>query len=315
MSDPGSVTLQSTRLAKYLVTVPCFICGEDNACDAELCHQCQAPMALAHQARRSGVSPQLVATLGSADAGKTVFLGMLTDILSRSRGPLQLLARGAISVSLQQATMTALSRCRFPEKTPSEPDRWNWVHCQIRHQDRPDPVELLMPDVSGEAILHEIDHPHTFPVIRAFLQRCQGALVLIDARRLAEGENDQDYFALKTLAYLVELAGQEDPHGWVDRPIAVVITKADLCPNCFEDPSGFARQHAPALWQFSQQRLNRCRFFAAGVAGACAYRLERGMRIQIPLRIEPRGIVEPFAWVVEQLPKQGRRKKRWWKKR
>ena len=53
----------------------------------------------------------MIATLGSADAGKTVYLGMLTDMLSRENAPLQLLARGAFSVSLQQATMAALSRC------------------------------------------------------------------------------------------------------------------------------------------------------------------------------------------------------------
>jgi hypothetical protein len=48
--------------------------------------------------------------------------------------------------------------------------------------------------------------------------------------------------------------------------------------------------------------LRRFRFFAAGVAGAVAMQNGLGGRMAVPLRIEPRGIVEPFSWLVEQLP-------------
>ena len=70
---------------------------------------------------------------------------------------LQLLARGAFSVSLQQMTMSALANCEFPGKTPNEPDRWNWIHCQVRLSKKRNPAELIMPDLSGEAILEEVD--------------------------------------------------------------------------------------------------------------------------------------------------------------
>ena len=300
MSGKGVLPMDSYRLAQYSVQVPCFICEGGNSFDAEVCRHCQAPMALAHQAKMRKTPPQLVATIGSADAGKTVYLGMLTDMLSRASDDLQLLARGAFSVSLQQLTMSSLSNCEFPDKTPNEPDRWNWIHCQVRSSRKRHPTELIMPDLSGEAILEEIDHPHSYPVIRAFLSKCAGVLILVDAVRLMEGEKDQDFFAMKMLSYLCEM--DDDPKkGWPSRPISLIFTKADQCETCFDDPAEFARKHAPGIWQHCEQRFANTKFFASGVAGACAYQMELGGLTQVPLRVEPRGIIEPFRWIVHQI--------------
>ena len=168
-------------------------------------------------------------------------------------------------------TMSALANCEFPDKTPNEPDRWNWIHCQVRLSKKRNPTELIMPDLSGEAILEEVDHPHTYPVIRAFLTKCAGVLILVDAVRLMEGEKDQDFFAMKMLTYLCEL--DDDPKkGWPSRPISIIFTKADRCETCFDDASEFARKHAPGLWQHCNQRFARTCFFAAGVAGAAPFR-------------------------------------------
>jgi hypothetical protein len=298
MSRPGVMPMESYRLAQYAVQVPCYICEGGNNFDAELCRHCQAPMALSHQAHTQNIKPQMIATLGSADAGKTVYLGMLTDILSRQNDDLQLLARGAFSVSLQQMTVSALADCEFPTKTPNEPDRWNWVHCQVKSRQWRSPVELIMPDLPGEAIFEEVDHPHTYPVIHAFLSKCSGVLILVDAMRLEQGEKDQDFFAMKLLSYLCEM-DTNPKSGWGNRAIGLIFTKADQCSSCFRDPADFARKHAPGLWQHCYERIKRHRFFASGVAGACAYKWELGGRKQIPLRIEPRGVVDPFAWLVD----------------
>jgi hypothetical protein len=292
--------MDSYRLAQYSVQVPCFICDGGNSFDAEVCRHCQAPMALAHQSNLRKTPPQLVAAIGSADAGKTVYLGMLTDMLSRGCDDLQLLARGAFSVSLQQLTMSALANCEFPEKTPNEPDRWNWIHCQVRSARKRHPTELIIPDPSGEAILEEVDHPHTYPVIRAFLEKCAGVMILVDAVRLTEGEKDQDFFAMKMLSYLSELC--DDPKtGWPSRPISLIFTKADQCESCFDEPAQFASKHSPGLWQHCQQRFTRSKFFAAGVAGACGFQRDLGGQRQVPLRVEPRGIIEPFEWLVDMI--------------
>ena len=150
MNRTGSLELDSYRLAAYTVPCPCYVCGGGNNFDSELCRHCYAPMALAHQAASQRICPRMVAAIGPSGAGKTVYLGMLTDMLSRQTEPMQLLARGAFSIALQQTTMAALSRCEFPNKTPNEPDRWNWVHCQVLRKHKR-PAELIMPDLAGES--------------------------------------------------------------------------------------------------------------------------------------------------------------------
>ena len=77
----------------------------------------------------------MVAVLGPSGSGKTVYLGMLMDMLSRQPQRLEIVARGASSIGLQQTTVSALARCEFPAKTGREPECWNWMHCEIhRHE-------------------------------------------------------------------------------------------------------------------------------------------------------------------------------------
>jgi hypothetical protein len=295
------VPLESARLVEYAVPVPCYICGGENTFDAEFCRNCFAPMALAHQASSQKVCPRMVATVGASGVGKTVYLGMLMDMLSRQPQRLQLLARGAFSITLQQTTLAALARCEFPQKTPNEPDRWNWVHCQIRQPNKRHPTELIMPDMAGEAILQEVEHPHTFRVITSFLKKCTGAMILIDAPKLRVGGRNQEFFNMKLISYLGELDGSPK-RGWCKKPVALIFTKADQCEDCLIDPVRYAQEHAAGLWQQVQERFGNYRFFAAGVAGACVYRqsLDDG-RVQVPLRVEPHGVVEPFEWLLSNL--------------
>ncbi len=297
--------LESYRLAQYAVPIPCYICGADNTYDAEFCTHCQAPMALAHQANSQKIRPHMMAAVGTSAVGKTVYLGMLIDMLSRQSKGSQLLARGAFSITLQQTGRAALARCEFPDKTPSEPDRWNWVHCQIHRQiprqRRRHPMELIMPDMAGDAVLDEIDHPHTYRLIRAFLTKCSGAMVFVDAVELQRGDRDQDYFAMKLLSYLAELDGVT-ASGWCKRPVALIFTKTDQCDECRFDPAAFAKAHASGLWQQCRERFRSHRFFATAVAGACVSCESRlDGRRYLPPRIEPHGIVEPFEWLLGQI--------------
>jgi hypothetical protein len=297
--------LESYRLAQYAVPIPCYICETDNTFDAEFCSHCSAPMALAHQANSQKTHPRMIAVVGASGAGKTVYLGMLMDMLSREPKRMQLLARGAFSITLQQTTLSALARCEFPAKTPNEPDRWNWVHCQIRRPKQRRPMEMIMPDMAGEAVLEEVDHPHTFRVVSSFLKKCTAAMILIDAMRLKEGTLDQDYVTMKLLSYLNELSN--DPKcGWSKRPVALVFSKADQCEECQSDPAGYAKAHAAGLWQYCRERFDCHKFFAAGVAGTCVSResMTEG-HVRVPLRIEPHGIVEPFEWLLDELHLKG----------
>jgi Double-GTPase 2 len=299
MRANGMLEMDSYRLMAYTVPCPCYICGGGNNFDAEMCRHCHAPMALAHQASAQKLHPKMIAAIGPSGAGKTVLLGMLTDMLSRQEDDMQLLARGAFSMKLQQHTMAALARCEFPAKTPNEPDRWHWVHCQVLQQGQK-PTELIMPDLAGEALLEEVEHPNTYPVIRSFLQKCAGLMVLVDAPRVEGGDSDEDFHIMKLISYLTELSN--DPKGsWRTRPVAMIYSKADQCEQCFDDPAAFARRHTPGLVQQCRERLDRHQFFAAGVAGACGFRNDPHGPIHVPLRIEPRGVVEPFQWLLSEL--------------
>lgn len=292
--------LDSYRLADYAVPVPCYVCHEGNSFDAERCRHCAAPMALAHQAHAQKIRPRMMAVLGTSGVGKTVYLGMLLDMLSRRPERMQVLSRGAFSITLQQAVIGSLARGQFPAKTPGEPERWNWVHCQLRTANK-NQIELIVPDMAGEAMLEEVDHPHTHVGIRRFLQQCSGAIVLADAAEMDDGSPEQDYFAMKLLSYLNELPEDGNPE-WSERPLAIVLSKADQCENCFEDAADFADKRAPGLWRHCAERFPRHRFFASGVAGACAtVDVRGGGQIVVPLRIEPRGIVEPFEGLVRQV--------------
>lgn len=310
MTKGAIMPLESSRLAQYVTPIACYVCAAENTYDAESCTHCGAPMALAHQANAVGLRPWMAACLGASGAGKTVYLGMLMDMLSRRPDTLQLLARGAFSISLQQQTISALARCEFPHKTPNEPERWNWVHCQIHRQAQARPLELIVPDMAGEALLEEVDHPHTYRVVRAFLNKCAAAMVLVDATNFIDGTSDQDFFTMKLLSYLGELS-DGNSRGWSRRPLAVVFTKADQVEECLEDAEGYARSHAAGLWQQCRERFGCLRFFAAGVAGACAWLESRSEgRIHVPLRIEPRGVVEPFLWLLDYIEPPGKKGKR-----
>ena len=301
MTVKADIPLDSYRLANYAIQVPCYVCDEGNSFESEHCRYCLAPMALAHQANSQDVRPLMVAAIGASGVGKTVYLGMLMDMMSRRSGRMQMLARGAFSITLQQTTMAALSRCEFPEKTSNDPDAWNWVHGQIRSPESKGPTEVIMPDMAGEAVLEEIDHPHSYRVVRSLLEKCAGVMILVDAQQLEKGNDEQDFFTMKLLSYLCELNTNGNT-GWQQRPISIIFSKADMCSNVIDDPEQFARDRASGLWQHCTERFSKHAFFAAGVAGACAQREQAGGGMaHVPLRIEPRGITEPFEWLIRNI--------------
>ena len=88
----------------------------------------------------------------------------------------------------------------------------------------------------------------------------------------------------------------------IDIPVAIVFTKTDLCEEWIRDPEAFAKANLAALYGQCRTRLERFAFYFSGVAGATGRLIDRmGKDMLVPLRIEPRGVVEPFAWMVKQL--------------
>lgn len=305
MSPLAQIPLETYLLAEQAVPIACLVCDAENCCSAERCRRCHAPMALAHQTHLLKQKPHLIAVLGPSGVGKTAYLGMLMDILTRQIGLLRSTARGPMSISLQQATTTALATGWFPEKTARQPEHWHWVHCQFNCRRRRRPVELVIPDLSGDALAEETERSGRYPAIRALLAKCSGLIVLADAQRLQAGDHSQDYVTLKLLSLLSELhdeqQGNRRSRAAERRPLALVLTKADTCDGCIGAAREFAEAHADALWSDCQARFPRHDVFACSVAGATAYRDSYGRRQHVPLRIEPHGIVEPFGWLMTEL--------------
>jgi hypothetical protein len=300
MTTWGVQTMQSFELVGGAREKPCFICQHGNRPGDEFCRHCHAPLALTVQAEQQKSPPCLVAAAGAPGVGKTVYLGMLTDILSRQHGALQILARGALSVTLQQQTMSALARCKFPPPTPADPEHWNWVHCEVLNTARKTSRPYLLPDFPGEVFLEEVEHRQQVPVLHAFLSKCAAAMIFVGVDALERGQQEQDFLAMKSVSYLIE-QNSHRRKGWPARPLALVFTKADQSEACFDDPQEYARINTPGLYRQCREQLGRYRFFATSVIGACAPLQVLDRILSIPLRIEPRGVEAPFAWIVEQL--------------
>lgn len=262
-------------------------------------------MSLAHNLHSVKKRPHMVAIIGASGAGKTVYLGLLMDLLTRHVGLMRSTARGPMSISLQQTTTTALATGWFPEKTAANPEQWHWVHCQFNCRRRRRPLELVIPDLSGDALATETERANRYPAIRSLLGKCAAVMVLADAERLQAGDQTQDFLTLKLLSLIGELR-DDRAQGWrrrgqERRPLALVLTKSDKCEGLDENPREFAESHATALWADCRSRFPRHDVFACSVTGATAYRDNYGKRQHVPLRVEPHGIIEPFGWLMTEL--------------
>jgi len=281
----------------------CLICDSENPPEAILCGACSAPLALIHESVAQQRDPCIVSIVGESNVGKTVYLGMLLDMLARRAGDFEAVPKGAYSVNLQQNVVAHLAGRSFPPKTPMEPDQWYWSYYQIRPKHKSDTfVDLVMPDMAGEALSVEVDTPSSFNVIRNLLERTEAAILLVDAALAATGSAQPDFFALKLMTYLDDSFADKRRQR-ISNPVAVVLCKADYCPECFDDPRGFARTNLNRLWNICENRFDTYEFFAASVVGSLGYATGGdGQEVSpIPLHCAPRGILEPFEWILQRL--------------
>ena len=183
-----------------------------------------------------------------------------------------------------------------------EADEWNWAYYQVSRRQRNSTIyDLVMPDMAGEAIAAEIASPRTFAVIRSLLEKSPGAILLVDAALAGAGSPQPDFFALKLMSYLDGVLVTKRAQV-KETPIAVVLSKADYCPECFDNPRAFAQTNLNRLWNMCENRFAHFEFFATSVVGGLGYGSdEYDNVIPYPLHIAPRGILEPFEWVLSRL--------------
>ena len=308
--------LDTYKIGGYRLPIPCHLCGENNLYEAVTCANCASPMDLSRSLHGNEcVKPQLIVPVGAGDTGKTVYLGMLLDILSR-QGRSDITTHGAASVTVQQTVIRALARQYFPEPTSREPLHWAWTHCRLARRTSSDHLHAFVPDMSGESILRDADD-ESFPQVRHILRKATGIMLFLDAGRLQAGDKDEEFFALKILRFIEGIIEHPvAPENTSRRkrgpqplpqlpPVSVVLAKADECDECFDNPSDYVRGQMPNLWQALKTVAPQHAIFAASAVGAVAdIPLAAGEFTKVPLRIEPRGILEPFRWLLGQFISQ-----------
>jgi hypothetical protein len=286
-------------------TVRCATCDERNTPRAHYCPTCLTPLELSRSVISRGTTGHYISVLGASGAGKTVYLGFLLDMLSKGVGDLRGLSNGAFTVGVQQETMTALQRRQFPEKTSVEADRWQWVHCEITRKNRTrNVVDLVAPDFAGEAIAMQIEKASDFRTIDYVVRRSRALLLLIDSVQVRDASREQDFFAMKLASYIRALHanGGYLRRGRLRIPVAIVMTKADMCCEAQTDPFAFAKANLPGFVHACERSFGVYGLFAAGVVGSTATLTGPfGDRAEVPLHIEPHGIVEPLEWVMKKL--------------
>lgn len=292
-----------TRQAPPLTRPSCLICEADNPPEAMLCGECFAPMAIVHDALAQDRSPTIVSVLGESNVGKTVYLGFLLDMLSQRAGNFEAVPKGAYSIDLQQNVVAHMADRTFPPKTPMEVDQWHWAYYQVRRREFDAQwVDLIMPDMAGESLSAEVAAPRTFRVIHNLLNKSAGMLLLVDAAQASDGSTQPDFSALKILSHIDSINGAERG-GRLQTPIAILLCKADHCPECFDNPRDFARANLNRLCNLCESRFENVAFFATSVVGSLGYATSRdeGQRVPIPLHTALRGILEPFEWIIDQV--------------
>jgi hypothetical protein len=281
----------------------CLICEQKNAVEAMLCSRCGAPMSLIEDARQQQREPNIITLLGESNVGKTVYLGFLLDLLSKRAGGFEAIPKGAYSVNLQQSVISSMNSRRFPPKTPLEVEHWKWACYQVRHQRKRNDewFDVLLPDMAGDALSQEIETPKSYSAITGLLSKSAGAMVLIDASVAASGSPHPDYFAYKLISYVDQrFASKREKRA--KNPIAIVLCKADTCPECFDNPRDFAETNLVRLWNLCDSRYENVEFFAASVVGSLGYSSdEDGNELQVPMHAAPRGVLEPFEWIAEKI--------------
>ena len=283
-------------------TWPCLICETVNQVDAVVCNSCFAPMSLIQEAVAQERDPCIITVIGDSNVGKTVYLGMLLDMLSKRADDFDAVPKGAYSVNLQHTVISYLGARQFPPKTPTEVDQWHWAYYQVcRHEEDAPIYDLVMPDMAGEAIAAEVATPSTFAVIRSLLEKSSGAILLVDSALAGAGSPQPDFFALKLMSYLDGIFATKRKQK-VETPVAIVLSKADYTPDCFDNPRAFAETNLNRLWNICENRFAHFEFFPASVVGSLGYGSDESDNVvPFPLHIAPRGIIEPFEWILSRL--------------
>ncbi len=303
MNRHAEQLMDATKFLSDDVRVICFCCGNEAFESSGRCGYCHVPLDVSQSANAHGTKPSFIPVLGASGAGKTVYIGLLLDMLSKGTHGLVGLANNSFSLTVQQQTVAALEKRRFPEKTVLEAEDWHWVHCEVAVDKKAKRfADMVTPDLAGESLAMELDSPGSFPSVRTCVMNAEATIVLIDAMRARDHSSEEDLFATKLAAYMRQFAAASGlGRKKVRIPMAVTFTKCDLCPEVLADPVYFAKNNLPSLIQFCDRNFTQVKYFATSAVGSVATVVHGSGHWQIPLHVQPQGITAPLEWAIKGL--------------
>ncbi len=232
--------------------------------------------------------PQRVGVFGHRGVGKTTLLTLVYREAVGGRLPdLRLAAADARTADYLSEKILALEGGQAIPGTLAETDlRFHLYHKGAR-------LDLLFKDYQGEHVELGRAEP-----IREFLRDCDAVWLCLDAGGLAnpaerlrrEQEVEQiveDYLASEVVAAL-------------PRPMALVLTKADLLPPEAADVEGFAAQRLAMTRHALQAHAPRPGNFAVSSLGP-----------RWPAALEPTGLDAPLTWLAGALQAQDEARLEW----
>ena len=170
---------------------------------------------------------------------------------------------------LHRNLILPLENQRFPDKTPNEPDHWQWVHCEVSAGQRGTDVRHRHSRTSpGEAVQAELENPKSNKVIRPLIGKCSaagrsGRHPGRDQRGTGPGavRDAADQLPRLDPAIQAEPQSGRSPWPWSSpRPTSARSRS--------ENPDAFARGNCPGARRNSvESRLKNYRFLLLGRGG------------------------------------------------
>src|SRR5205807_431219 len=101
--------IEENRPGQAMLNYNCPLC-DGHLFQGDPCGTCHAPAMVIESIFNRDLEPKFIGVLGPSGVGKTVYLGMLLDMLSRGEGGLQGTAKGPFSLALHRNVVLALER-------------------------------------------------------------------------------------------------------------------------------------------------------------------------------------------------------------